>query len=112
MNTSALANVSCTQCGGLGWRAGNGGASTTCTCVLRAVFRACHERFRRCVETDKSATCVRLERIGIGGGGGNRGLCYGRKTEEYIADFFLMSRRTLTPGTEWDLFRFHYLLGG
>ena len=35
---------------------------------------------------------------------------YGRKVEEYLADFCLVSRRTLT-GLEYDVFRFHFLLG-
>ena len=37
-------------------------------------------------------------------------LTYGRKVEEYIADFCLVSRNTLSP-LEYDIFRFHYLLG-
>jgi hypothetical protein len=61
------------------------------------------------VEQDKSTTCVQLERIG--GGGRSRGVCFGRKTEEYIADFYLMAQRTLDPGAEWSIFRYHYLLG-
>jgi hypothetical protein len=37
-------------------------------------------------------------------------IAYGRKVEEFIADFCLISRRTLTP-FEYDIFRFHFLLG-
>ncbi|MGA2132730.1 MAG: hypothetical protein ABSH50_10590 [Bryobacteraceae bacterium] len=37
-------------------------------------------------------------------------MTYGRKVEEYLADFCLVSRRTLT-GLEYDVFRFHFLLG-
>jgi hypothetical protein len=38
--------------------------------------------------------------------------CYswGRKDEEYIADFVLVSRRTL-PELEYRIFNFHFLLG-
>ncbi|MCS7043447.1 MAG: hypothetical protein N2036_05905 [Bryobacteraceae bacterium] len=32
------------------------------------------------------------------------------KNEEYIADFYLVSRRHLTP-EEWEVFRYHFLLG-
>lgn len=35
---------------------------------------------------------------------------YGRKVEEYIADFCIVSRNALTQ-LEYDIFRFHYLLG-
>jgi hypothetical protein len=40
--------------------------------------------------------------------GGHR--TWGRKDEEYVADFTLVSRRTLTP-EEYRLFSFHFLLG-
>ncbi|MGO4882199.1 MAG: hypothetical protein ACLP59_15405 [Bryobacteraceae bacterium] len=36
---------------------------------------------------------------------------YGRKVEEYIADFCLVSRNALNP-LEHDIFRYHFLLGG
>ena len=35
---------------------------------------------------------------------------WAHKDEEYVADFYLVSKRTLEP-EEWDVFRFHYLLG-
>jgi len=37
-------------------------------------------------------------------------MTYGRKVEEYVADFCLVSRRALSP-LEYDIFRFHFLLG-
>ena len=37
-------------------------------------------------------------------------VAYGRKTEEFMADFCLVSRRALSP-FEYDVFRFHFLLG-
>jgi hypothetical protein len=37
-------------------------------------------------------------------------MTYGRKVEEYIADFCLVSRNALNP-LEHDVFRFHYVLG-
>jgi hypothetical protein len=49
---------------------------------------------------------VRLEIIG----GQNRRPVWGRKDEEYIADFCLVSKRFLDD-FEYKLFRFHFLLG-
>lgn len=106
--TIALASLKCAQCTGLGLRNGRAGTLVPCGCVLRQIFRACYDRFKSCVKTEKSITSVRLEHIG--GGGRNRGIIYGRKTEEYIADFILMTKRTLTAD-EWRLFNWHYLLG-
>jgi hypothetical protein len=36
---------------------------------------------------------------------------FGRKSEEYVADFCLIAKRTLTGELEYKIFRFHYLLG-
>jgi hypothetical protein len=41
--------------------------------------------------------------------GGGR-ITWGRKDEEYIADFYLVTRRNLTA-EEWKLFNYHFLLG-
>jgi hypothetical protein len=35
---------------------------------------------------------------------------FGRKDEEYLADFCLISKRTLDP-LEYRIFRFHFMLG-
>lgn len=50
---------------------------------------------------------ARLERIP---GAVNGPAMYGRKNEEYIADFLLLSRRTLN-NSEYALFRYRFLLG-
>jgi len=42
--------------------------------------------------------------------GRQRKSVWGMKNEEYIADFCLVSRRTLTE-SEYKLFKFHFLLG-
>jgi hypothetical protein len=42
--------------------------------------------------------------------GKERRQAWGRKDEEYAADFVLVSRRTLTP-EEYRIFNFHFLLG-
>ena len=41
--------------------------------------------------------------------GGGR-ITWGRKEEEYVADFLLVSRRHLNPG-EFQVFRYYFLLG-
>ncbi|MDX2181390.1 MAG: hypothetical protein SFV18_17480 [Bryobacteraceae bacterium] len=75
--------------------------------MLRSIFRACYDRFRLCVNKEKHMSRVSLEHTGSGGG---RRYTWGRKDEEYIADFTLVSRRTLTED-EYRIFKFHFLLG-
>jgi hypothetical protein len=59
------------------------------------------------VDKEKSMSRVSLEHTGHGGG---RRYLWGRKDEEYIADFTLVSKRELTAA-EYQLFKFHFLLG-
>jgi len=105
--TIALSGLHCAYCQGLGLCKGRGNATVPCECVLRAIFKACWNRFRSCVAKDKGASIVRLERIGCGH---STHMAFGRKTEEYIADFHLTCKRTLTE-SEWRMFSFAYLLG-
>jgi hypothetical protein len=104
--TIALAKQSCAQCHGLGLRIGFKGNPVPCNCVLRAVFRACYARFRHCAAKEKHMSRISLEFIP----GRERNFSWGRKDEEYMADFVLVSRRTLDEH-EYRLFRFHFLLG-
>jgi hypothetical protein len=104
--TVALAKNSCTLCHGLGLQLGRGGKMNPCTCVLRAIFRACYARFRHCVGKEKYMSKISLELIS----GRERSFSWGRKDEEYIADFVLVSRRTL-PEFEYKVFNYHFLLG-
>lgn len=104
--TVALAKNSCTQCHGLGLHLGRGGRVIPCNCVLRAIFRACYARFRHCVGKEKYMSKISLEFVS----GRERSFSWGRKDEEYIADFVLVSRRTL-PELEYKIFNFHFLLG-
>jgi hypothetical protein len=101
-NVIGLAKSSCTSCQGLGlrpvWK-----TQEPCGCVLRAIFRACYNRFQECA--DKSLTNVSLEFYQ--GGFSNR--AYSRKKEEYAADFCLIGRRSLDT-EEYNLFRYYYLL--
>lgn len=93
--TLPLASVRCTQCKGFGLLSD----TLPCKCVFRAVFRACIDRFRECVEADRHGSQARKVQN-----------TWCRIPEEFIADLYLMSQRTLTP-TEWRIFKFHYLLG-
>lgn len=104
--TIALAASQCTHCHGLGLRLGRRGGTSPCSCVMRSIFRACYRRFRECSSKEKSLTQVNLEHSGSHG----RRNTWGRKDEEYIADFLLVSKRTLNE-LEHKIFRFHFLLG-
>jgi len=104
--TIALAMQTCMQCHGLGLRAGRGDLMKPCYCVLRAIFRACYARFRYCVGKERYMARSPLEHSP-----GRQGtMAWGRKDEEYIADFCLVSRRVLTD-LEHRIFKFHFLLG-
>jgi hypothetical protein len=105
--TIALAKATCTHCHGYGLRPGRNNRETPCNCVFRAVFRACYNRFRDCVSSEKHLSRTQLE---FRGSGKDSRMSYGCKVEEYVADFCLVSRRVLTA-FEYDLFRFHFLLG-
>ena len=104
--TIALARQSCAQCHGLGLTPGRNEVMNPCHCVLRAIFRACYARFRHCVSKERHISRVALEILP--GQGGK--ICWGRKDEEYIADFCLVSRRALT-NYEYQVFSAHFLLG-
>ena len=82
------------------------GKETPCNCVFRAIFRACFNRFRSSVTQERHMTTVTLEFCS----GRQSRRTYSRKTEEFIADFTLLSRRALDD-FEYKLFRFHFLLG-
>lgn len=104
--TIALAKTTCTHCHGYGLRLGRNEREVPCNCVFRAVFRACYSRFRDCINKDRHLSHVQLEFCS----GKDYRMTYGRKVEEYIADFSLVSRNALNT-LEYDIFRFHYLLG-
>jgi hypothetical protein len=104
--TLVLALHNCTQCRGGGLRLGAKGAPAPCNCVLRSIFRICYDRFLRCTEQEKYVSRVSLEVHQ----GRSRPSTWGRKDEEYIADFCLVSRRALNQ-MEHDIFRYHFLLG-
>ena len=103
--TLALAMHQCTHCRGSGLRLGRKNVLAPCNCVLRAIFRACYRRFVTCATQEKH-----LSRIGLEAQiGRQRSSTWGRKDEEYIADFCLVARRSLDD-FEYRLFRYHFLL--
>jgi hypothetical protein len=102
----ALATHKCTICQGSGLTLGRSSTFKACDCVLRGIFKVCHNRFRSCIEREKHLSHVTLE---IHSGPNRRGT-WGRKQEEYIADFLAVSRRSLTD-EERRIFRYRFLLG-
>jgi hypothetical protein len=104
--TLALATHKCTVCRGSGLTLGRGGALNACDCVLRGIFKVCYNRFRSAVEKEKYLSKVTLE---IHSGPDRRGT-WGRKNEEYIADFLSVSRNTLSA-EEYRIFSYRFLLG-
>ena len=104
--TVALAAPTCNTCHGLGLRLGRGDAMQPCNCVFRAIFRACFARFRECATQEKYISRVTLDPMP---GRDSRGT-WGRKHEEYMADFCLVSRRVLSV-LEHRIFKYHFLLG-
>ena len=103
--TLALATPSCSSCRGMGLQGGRNN-DEPCNCVLRAIFRACYDRFRYSSNKEKSMSRVSLEPNLTR----ERKSVWGRKDEVYVADFCLVSRRALTD-LEQKIFRFHFLLG-
>ena len=104
--TLALAMHNCTQCHGSGLRLGKTGTFSPCNCVLRSIFRICYDRFVNSMQKEKYVSRVSLEAHQ----GRSRPSTWGRKEEEYIADFCLVSRRNLSE-SEYRIFRYHFLLG-
>jgi hypothetical protein len=82
------------------------GASSPCGCVFRAVFRACYRRFRYIVSLNGIVSNTRLEHTN----GKEQKMSWGRRQEEFVADFCIVARNHLRPA-EHQIFRFHYLLG-
>ena len=104
--TLALALPGCSQCRGTGLRLGKKVGVSPCNCVLRSIFRICYDRFIRCSQQERYLSKVSLEPDR----GRRRPSTWGRKDEEYIADFSLVAKRTLDE-FEYRVFRFHFLLG-
>jgi len=106
-NTIGLAQSSCMWCEGLGMRPVRD-MQVPCKCVFRAIFRRCFDRFKSCVASQGriSSTC----KPEMFSHGSSSRVSYGRRNEEFLADFCMLAKRALTP-EEHRLFRYHLLLG-
>jgi hypothetical protein len=102
----ALAMHNCSQCHGSGLRLGRKGVLSPCNCVLRSIFRICYQRFVRCSTQEPHLSRISMEPHA----GRKRANTWGRKDEEYMADFCLVSRNNLDE-FEHKIFRYHFLLG-
>lgn len=105
--TIGLASMACVFCRGLGLRRTPIKDQTRpCGCVFRAIFRACFMRYRNSLEKAGITSTLTLDHAE--GPTGNR--FWGRRNEEYIADFELTSRRCLNQA-EYEVFKWHFLYG-
>ena len=104
--TIGLAKQFCATCKGVGQKPNLKERPTPCNCVLRAIFRACYARFRHCVTKEKFMSKVSL----VPCHGKDQRRTYARLDEDYVADFCLVSRRTLSE-FDYTVFRNHFLLG-
>jgi hypothetical protein len=105
-NAIGLALASCTQCEGHGMREIRGGAEMPCSCVFRAIFRACYRRFRQCASPGAIPGAVSLDHLE--GPIGRR--MYSLKREEFMADFYLATKRSLSEN-DYRIFKYTFLLG-
>jgi hypothetical protein len=102
-----LSNAKCCICRGYGLRVlVKSRRELPCNCVLRAIFRACYNRFRDCVANGAQTSTVSLEFCP--GKDGRR--FYSRKKEEFAADFYLLSRRSLDEA-DFRVFWQHFMMG-
>ncbi len=104
--TLGLATSDCKHCKGRGLVKTESGRTEPCKCVLRAIFRLCYARFVECTVTGLEGARCSLENAA------SRELpgAWSRKNEEYVADFLLIAKRTLSP-EENRIFRYRYVLG-
>jgi hypothetical protein len=102
--TIAMASAACVFCRGLGLRYTDKlGVARPCSCVFRAIFRACLNRYQRCQSSAERIKPVTHEYFGA-----TQGLrSYGRRNEEYIADFEAISRRIL-DAEEMEVLRLYF----
>lgn len=103
---ACLALHSCAACHGTGLQLGR---VEPCGCVLRAIFRICYGRFLRNSGPERRMTWSPLTPMrpvpGL-----SRAPGWGRKDEEYVADFVLVARRALSTA-EYRVFQLHFVDG-
>jgi predicted DNA-binding protein (UPF0251 family) len=74
-------------------------------CEYQSIFRACLDRFRSC---SNGAVMGTVNWAFVSGSGGRR--CYGRKREEFKADFVIVARRALDV-TQYEAFKLYFIEG-
>jgi hypothetical protein len=99
-----LAKVACTLCHGTGTTIGRGFREIPCTCAYRAAFRACLWRFRETRAGLGVVSSISLEQHR--GRKGRR--MFGRKNEEFAADFCLVAKRSLDK-LDYAIFEMHFV---
>ena len=105
--TIGLSNVRCAKCDGTGLQPGaKRDGKSPCNCVLRNIFRACLKRFYFCADNEPYRSKVVLMPCQ----GYDVNATWTRTSEDYMADFYLVAKRTLTE-EEFRIFRYHFLLG-
>jgi hypothetical protein len=116
-----LAKVGCLYCHGNGTRLIRNDKEVPCNCTFRAIFRACLTRYRECAARQHSINTVQLQQSS---GNSHPKRTYSFTRGDYMADFEIIARRTLTsPGEwqdvrhrayspiDWDVFKLHFLWG-
>jgi hypothetical protein len=79
--------------------------------VYRAVFRQCYERWKYIqAHQDCARGRAGMARTVFADRGDRRGYSWGRRNEEFCADFELLARRSLSD-LDHRIFRLHFLLG-
>lgn len=103
----SLAVQQCTKCRGGGLLIGRKMRMEPCGCVTRKAFNIClgkYHSIQACQDRLRGATPV------ISPGGRDRRFTWSRKSEEFLADFYLLAKRTLNP-QEWGIFNLFMLQG-
>ncbi len=112
----AVGSDSCVLCEGHGARTLEGRVGkplVTCNCAWRGAFRACLNRYVRFrLQQHAAVLPSSLQRFDFHGkrGGMKAGYVWGRRAEEFCADFELVARRVLADA-DWRVFWLHFLLG-
>ena len=104
--TIGIANAACVYCEGMGLVLDRDDQESPCECALRAVFNSCLYAFKECVALGERTASVSWEPCY----GPTGGRVFSRKREEYLADFLLVTERSLTE-EDYRIFRYHFLLG-
>lgn len=105
--TLGLAAMGCVYCMGLGLKIGRGDNMQPCGCVLRKAFNSVLGRYRYIqAHQERVSSCIPT----IMKHGREQKRVWSRKSEEFCADFYLVSKRSL-QGQEWKIFELHMLDG-